>query len=466
MTVTISPPNNFAPVFSPTFTTLTFLETDSPISIVSLMATDGDTGLGGTISFSISQILSYTLGVPRSTTNNGIFSINSDGTITVPNGLDAEQYNRHDITVVAADMGNPVRTAELQLRVDVADLNDVAPTFRGIPYIAEPQREELSPPRFVFLVTAVDLDVTSPNNVIQRYRLENYQELFRIDSTGSITSIAALDAEVQLEYVLNVSAVDSGSPPQTGYTTVLFNLMDFNDNAAEISQLAPAIYVIGSSPSSIGPAIRIEDDDLNPPAINQFSVTLTPNAVDASHTYDHCLIQCQETRIREAGLLPPAIDMLALATFQQDQPDVNGQVNFRQTQVGATGCSAWELSRGTASANDGYGRIPRGNLPDDFASGDFTLSFVLAQTFEGYIIVVPDQTNPNLPTTSVDRSFAIWLRRFDFRFYYTYNGIINDDNPAVFRLNQNTLLQEFFDPNVAPQTRHYTVIVRSSPAIV
>ena len=466
VTVTISPPNNFDPVFNPTSTSLTFFETDNPISVASLTATDGDTGLEGTISFSISQILSYNLGGAQLTTSSGIISIVSDGVITAPNGLDAEQYNRHDITVVAADMGNPVRSAELELRVDVADLNDVAPTFRGVPYIAGSQREELSPPRFVFLVTAVDLDVTSPNNAIQRYGLENYQDLFSIDSFGSITSIAALDAEIQPQYILNVSAVDSGIPPQTGYTTVLFNLIDFNDNAAEIAQLAPAIYVIGGSPSSIGPAIRIEDDDLNLPAINQFSVTLTPNAMDASRTYDQCLVQCQETRIREAGLLPPAIDMLALATFQQDQPETNGQVNFRQTQVGAAGCNAWELTRGTISENDGYGRIPRGNLPDDFASGDFTISFVLAQTSEGYIIVVPDQTNPNLPTTSVGRSFAIWLRRNDFRFYYTYNGISNDGNPAILRLNQESLFEEFFNPNAAPQTRHYTVIVRSSPAIV
>jgi hypothetical protein len=159
--------------------------------------------------------------------------------------------------------------------------------------------------------------------------------------------------------------------------------------------------------------------------------------------------------------------MLASATFQQDQPESSGQVNFRQTQVGTAGCSAWELTRGTTSANDGYGRIPRGNLPDDFASGDFTISFVLAQTSEGYIIVIPDQTNPNLPTASVGRSFAIWLRRRDFRFYYSINGVTNNDgNPAVFRLNQETLFEEFFNPNVAPVTRHYTVIVRSSPAVV
>ena len=467
VTVTISPPNNFDPVFSPTSTSRTFLETDNPISVVSLRATDDDMGLEGMISFSLSQIISFSLGGTAVTTTDGIFFINSDGDITAPNGLDAEQYHRHDITVVAADMGNPVRSAELVIRVDVADMNDVAPSFTGIPYIAGSQREELSPPRFVFLVTAVDLDVTTPNNRIQRYGLENFQNLFTIDSTGSIQSIVALDAETQSQYLLNVSAVDSGSPPQTGYTTVQFDLIDFNDNAAEISQLAPAISVIGDPPSSIGPAIRIEDDDLNPPAINQFSVTLTPNAMDAGRTYDQCLVQCQETRIREANLLPPAVDILALATFQQDQPDPDGEANFRQTQVGAAGCSAWELSRGTtSSASDGYGRIPRGDLPDDFASGDFTLSFVLAQNSEGYIIVVPDQTNPGLPTTSVQRSFAIWLRRFDFRFYYTLNGNIQDGNPAILRLGQDTIFPEFFDPNADPQTRHYTIIVKSSPAIV
>lgn len=467
--VTISPPNNFDPVFRPTSTSFTFMETNNSIDVAFLIATDDDPGLEGTISYGISQVISYNFLTGRTviTTNNGLFAINSDGDITAPNGLDAEEYTRHDITVVASDMGNPVRSAQLMLRVDVFDINDVAPMFTGTPYVATPQREQQSPPRFVYRVTAVDGDAASTNNEIQRYGLENYQSLFSIDSTGTIQSTVLLDAEVQSQYLLNVSAVDSGSPPLTGYTTVLLNLLDFNDNPAEINQLSPAIHVIDGSPTSIGPAIRIEDGDLDPPAINQLSVMLTPNSMDSSRTYDQCLDQCQETRIQEANLLPPAIDLLARATFQQDQSEPSGQVNFRRTQVGRGGCTAWELQRGSDAnrENDGYGRIARGDLPDTFASGDFTLSFVLTPTAEGYVIVIPDQTNPSLQPGSVERVFAVWLRRYDFRFYYTHSGDPSRSR-AVFTV-RGTNIGEFFNPNIpSTQTRHFTVIVRSSPPIV
>lgn len=471
VTVIISPPNNFDPVFSPTSTSLSFFETNNSIPVTMLTATDNDSGLEGEISYSIIQIISYDTGNNAAlTTARGILTINSNGAVTAPNGLDADEYVRHDITVVAADMGNPVRSAELGLRVDVFDINDIAPRFVGIPYIANPQREEQSPPRFVYDVNAVDGDAMSPNNVIQRYTLENYQDLFSIDSNGIIQYTAILDAEIQSEFILNVSAVDSGSPPQTGYTTVLFSLIDFNDNSASVAQLATAIHVIDGSPSSIGPAIRIVDADLDPSSINQLSVTLTPNPTDSSRTYDQCLEQCQETRIREANLLPPAIDLLALATFQQDEPEQSGQVNFQQTQVGAAGCTAWNLARGSSSGreNDGYGRIPRGSLPSTFANGDFTLSFVVTPRSEGYIIVVPDQTNPNLPPSSVDRSFGLWLRRRDLRFYYTFNGVISA-NPAIFDFRQiQSDISELFDPAnpTATRTRHFTVIVKSSPPTI
>ena len=468
--VTISPPNNFDPVFAPASSSITFTETNNSISVANLRATDDDPGLEGTISFDISEVISFYAGGADDNTNNGIFVIDSQrGDITAPNGLDADAYTYHQLRVVAADMGNPVRSAELQLRVDVDDINDIAPTFRGTPYIAIPQREELAPPRFVYLVTAVDGDASTQNSGILRYGLENYQDLFSIDSSGSILSVATLDAEIQQQFLLNVSAVDTGSPPLTGYTTVQLDLIDFNDNPALVNQLAPAIHVIDGPPSSIGPAIRIEDEDLNLPAINQLEIVLTPNAADSGRTYDQCLVQCQETRIREANLLPPAIDLLALASFQQDQADPSGEPNFRQTQVGAGSCTAWELSRGTtlsSGTDDGYGRIPRGDLPADFANGDFTLSVVLAPTREGYIIVAPDQTNPDLDSGSVERTFAIWLRRRDIRFYYTFNGNTGGD-PAVFSVSQIPSIGEFFDPaSPTAQTRHFTFIVKSSPPSV
>ena len=455
--VTISPPNLFDPVFVMDSVSASVTERNQQIFIATLTATDSDTGPQATIVYSITQVISYFMNTPLLTSD--IFTIgSSDGNVTAPNGLDAESYMRHTITVQASDMGNPARSATATVTVNVLDANDVAPSFTGTPYIAGPQREELAPPRFVFLVTAVDLDVTAPNNIIQSYGLENYQTLFNINSTGVITLIAPLDAEVQDEFMINISAVDSGTPPQTGYTAVLFRLIDFNDNAARISQVSAATFLIGGGPISIGPALVFDDPDIGPSAINYISVTLTPNPNDARLTIDQCFCQCQDDRLADAAFFQQAINLFNLATFQQDQPEASGDVNFYPVPFGIGRCRAWELRRGTTSQNDGYGRIPRSSLPSSFAVGNFSFSFALAQTLEGYLISIPNQSDPSLPTTSVNRQFVIWIRRYDFRFYYTTNGIIGDSNPAVLRLNQ----QEFFDP-LNPTVHHFTIIVNSSP---
>lgn len=280
--VTISPLNLFDPMFVTDSVSVSVTERNQQIFIATLVATDSDTGPQAIITYSITQVISYFMNTPLFTSD--LFIINSsDGNVTAPNGLDAESYMRHTITVKASDMGNPVRSATATVNVNVLDANDVAPSFVDTPYIATSQREELTLPRFVFQVTAVDLDESAPNNVIG---LQNYQSLFTIDSTGSIKTIAPLDAEVQAEFLINVSAVDSGTPPQTGYTTMLFTLLDFNDNGAKINQTTPAIYVIGGRPTSIGPEISLDDHDVGVSAINQITVTLTPDLFDASRTYD------------------------------------------------------------------------------------------------------------------------------------------------------------------------------------
>lgn len=424
--VTISPPNLFDPIFVTNSVSVSITERNQQIFIATLMATDSDTGPQVTITYSIFQAISYFMNTPLFTSD--LFTIHlSEGNVTAPNGLDAESYMRHTITVKASNMGNPVCSATATVSVNVLDANDVAPSFIGTPYIATSQRVELTPPRFIFQVSAVDLDESAPNNVIQSYGLENYQSLFTIDSMGSITIIAPLDAEVQAEFLINVSAVDSGTPPQTGYTTVLFRLLDFNDHdGAKINQTAPAIYVIGSCATSIGPEISLDDPDVGASAINQIIVTLTPDLFDASRTYDLCFRQCQDVRL--AGVGPPfsqSINLLDLAIFQQDIPEPDGIANFCPAGFGVGRCRAWELKRGSTSAeSDGYGRVPRSSLPSDFAVGNFLLSFALAQIADGHVISIPDQSDPSFPTISINRQFVIWIRRYDLRFYYSTKMVV------------------------------------------
>ncbi len=467
VTVTISPANNFNPVFDPaSLLEFTRFETDLPLTLTTLQATDADPGLEGDISYRIAQVLSVALGTPPVTqVTTGLFEIDSEfGVLTVPNGLDADDYQLHNITVIAEDMGNPVLTDTVHVVVRVEDLNDIAPVFVTLagdepPYDAPPQREELDPPRSIFIVYAEDRDVTSPNNRIVRYELLNFQDRFSIDNNGIIQFITQLDAEEQSTYALNVSAVDGGFPPQTSYVTVLFSLTDFNDNPAEIQQLAPAVFVVGgAAATSIGPALRINDPDLGSAAISSIEVTLVPNAADSQRQYIDCLVVCQATRLQDAGLLSSTVDLLDAATFQSDS---NAPGAFNDADIiGGGNCPAVTVNRLAERANDGYGRIPRANLPTDFGSGEFSISFVLRQDAEGFVLTLPDSANEALPSSNVDRQFAVWIRRFDIRVNYVYGA--GSLGIAVYRLPQG---QEFFTPGIPGSgtiARHYTLVFRTT----
>lgn len=457
--VTISPSNNFAPVFDPTsIRTFTISETSEPVTLTTVRATDEDAlsdpnSREGSVLYSIMSVRSFIRGNLVTTTN--IFRIDStSGELTAPSGLDAEDFTRHEITVIASDQGNPVQEASIVLEVNILDINDEAPIFTGTPYIAQPMREELDPPNIVFIVRAVDTDVSNVQTI--QYGLLNFQDRFSInEENGVIEHTVQLNAEDTQTYVLNVSATDSGSPPLVSYTTVNFSLIETNDNSAFVDQLTPAVYVVDGGSSSIGPAIRITDNDLGPPAISRIRVVLTQSGASL-RTYDQCLaLQCQDARLGQANLLPPAVDLLQLATF----------VRETRTTVGDAECPAVTIRRNSNRELDAYGEIQRNTLPATFASGEFSVSFVLTQESEGLVLVVPDSTDRSLPFSEVNREFGIWLRRRDFRFYYLTASQTGEQN-AVIQLTSATTPTEFFNPDEIPQTRHFTVVVTTSPARV
>jgi hypothetical protein len=441
-------------------------ETNEQVVITTVRAVDmGDTGTQADIVYSIVSMNSVSFGGISSNTRD-IFQIDSSkGTITASN-LDAEAYINHTLAIRVSDGNIPVRSALTTVIVNVVDVNDNAPTFIGAPYVAAQEENSPIPSVIIVIPAAIDADVTAPNSVIQGYSLENYQDVFTIDFNGTIETIAPLDAEIQAEYFINISAVDGGNPPLTSYTTVEFRVIDVNDNPAFINQVQPAIYVVRGGPTSIGPAISIDDPDSDSsPMINQLSVEVIPNVLDQRmHTYDQCIQQCQETRLKdfEPDLVPQSIDLLDLTIFQQDQPEPNDESNFCQTTLGFGECKAWRLERGTTNAqSDGYGRIPRSSLPPDFAVGDFSFSFTLSQTAEAYVILIPDQSDPSLPSSLVEHQFAIWVGRYELRLYYK-NLIVNSTKDFVsVPLGANIGLEEFFDPS-SPVPHNFIIIVKSS----
>ncbi len=439
-------------------------ETNEQVLITIVRAVDmGDTGALIDIVYSVVSVNSVSFEGISSNTHD-VFEIDlSTGTITASN-LDAEVYINHTLVIRASDRDIPVRSALTTVIVNVLDVNDNAPTFIGAPFAASQEENSPVPKVVIVIPAAIDADITAPNNMLQGYSLETYQDVFRIDSNGTIETIAPLDAEIQADYFINISAVDGGHPPLTSYTTVEFRVIDVNDNPAFINQVQPAIYVVRGGPTSIGPAISINDPDSDSsPMINQLSVEVIPNVLDQRvHTYDQCIQQCQETRLKEfePDLVAQSIDLLDLAIFQQDLPEPNDESNFCQTTLGFGECKAWRLERGTTNAqSDGYGRIPRSSLPPDFAVGDFSFSFTLSQTAEAYVILIPDQSDPSLPSSLVEHQFTIWVGRYELRLYYK---IVNSTKDFVsVPLGANIGLEEFFDPS-SPVAHNFIIIVKSS----
>ena len=468
--VIISPPNFFPPVITSNFSPMTYGETDSSITIGTVTATDDDVDLAGQIMFSISQVLSTTDGGTQVvTTSSGIFEIDSSsGVLTASQGLDAEAYTRHVVTVTASDLGNPIESNEIEIDITVTDLNDNVPVFVGGPYVLPDVREAQTAPGNIDedeVVRAEDGDLSSANNRVVMYFLDTVDSRFSIDATtGVIQYVEELDAdEGDRNIVLTVGAVDSGTPSQTGYTTVSFLIEEINDYEARVEQVSTALFVIEdpARPQSIGPAIRIDDRDLSNSSITSVSVKLTVNEDDKQRDYVTCLAVCQPSRIDDAGLSTSfsLFDLPDRETiFRTDQVNPDG---FQFLELGDGSCDTVRLTRGATRATDGYGRIERSEVPSDFLSGDFSISFVAKVTNEGFVVIVPDQTTENLQPADVERDFAIWLRRRDFRIYYVY-GTSRTRGTNVYQLPSG---EEFFDPTLSienAETKHYTIVVSSS----
>ena len=470
VSVILSPPNFFAPVITSTFSEFTLAETNESVSIATVVAEDDDVDLAGQIEFSIPQVMSTPEGgTAEDTTSSGAFEVDStSGALIAPQGLDAEAYTHHIVTVRASDMGNPIEFDEIEIEITVTDINDNAPAFSDGPYILPSVTEAQLSFGVVGSIAAEDSDLTSPNNVIVSYFLVTQDSRFTIDNSGEITYTEELDADTgDPNIVLTVGAEDSGTPSLTGYTTVSFVIGEINDYEARVDQVSPALFVVEDPPrpQSIGPAMRINDVDLSVSTITSVIVKLTLNEDDQERGYSTCLAVCQPERIEDAGLTT-SFDLFQLPSprdiFLTDDGNTE---NIQFLQFDDSTCDSVRMIKTNSDpvtrVSDGYGRIARSQVPSDFLSGDFSVSFVAKVQNEGYVLVVPYETDDG----DVVRDFSIWLRRRDVLFTYAY-GTEPQRQTIDFNLESG---MEIFDPSVAlddAEARHYTVVVSSSTSTV
>ncbi|XP_073730281.1 protocadherin gamma-A6-like isoform X23 [Misgurnus anguillicaudatus] len=168
--------------------------------------------------------------------------------------LDREQHPRLNLIVTAVDGGNPQRSGNMKIEVNVLDANDNAPVFNQSVYRAL-IKENAPQGRYITTVNASDAD--SGANKLVSYSFANSKvvgEIFKInESTGVITVIGEIDYEKVKKYEFDIEAKDQGGLGDSA--KVIVELIDVNDNAPVISVMSFSNPV--TEDASLGTTIAI-----------------------------------------------------------------------------------------------------------------------------------------------------------------------------------------------------------------
>ena len=223
---------------------------DVGTSVITLKATDADTGANARISYKI-----------QGGNKDGKFSIDSaTGLITTAAAIDYEKNAGFKLTVSASDATHTV-TASLVIAVE--DLNDNTPAFSGLPYKAS-VKENLPALAPVFQVSASDPDAFGQ----LAYSLEagNHSDAFNIDPvSGEVKTADILDRERISSYQLQVKVTDGGKPALASVATLTVDVDDENDNPPVFP--SNTLTVIVSEDSNVGSSVltlNATDADIGP----------------------------------------------------------------------------------------------------------------------------------------------------------------------------------------------------------
>ncbi|NXG35513.1 PCDGM protein, partial [Dromaius novaehollandiae] len=205
-------------------------EDATPGTVIALIGVkDSDSGDNGQVRLQIAKDLPFKL----------VSSFKEHFSLVTDGPLDREKSSGYNITVRATDSGSPQRATQKTIFLQIADVNDNAPSFSSPSYTAHIQENSL-PGAFVFSVSAFDPDEGSNAKLSYSILDNGMQDLpistyFQIDQdNGTIYTIQALDYEQDKVFQVPVEVKDAGSPTLSSTAVVHVFVLDQNDNAPTI----------------------------------------------------------------------------------------------------------------------------------------------------------------------------------------------------------------------------------------
>uniref|UniRef100_A0A8C7XTF0 Protocadherin-16 n=1 Tax=Oryzias sinensis TaxID=183150 RepID=A0A8C7XTF0_9TELE len=223
--------NDEAPMFQQAEFGTHVMENKGPgTTVLKVTATDRDQGSNGHITYG---------GV----TEDGFVINPLTGVITTTKELDAEQQNHYVLTVYARDGGLPPNFAKAVVRVEVQDVNDNAPVFAKMWYGLEVPENQ--PAVELCFVKATDPDSGPGGELEYKIAAGDPDGDFQLHSrTGALSTSRGLDREKKPKYILEVVAVDRGSPALSATATVEVKVLDVNDNSPVFSKNSYTVEVL------------------------------------------------------------------------------------------------------------------------------------------------------------------------------------------------------------------------------
>ncbi|XP_077984581.1 protocadherin Fat 4-like [Glandiceps talaboti] len=312
MIIYVTDANDHDPEFSQEVYTATLSEL-IPVGsfVVSLSATDLDTGLNAEIQYTITD-----------GNELGWFDIDENtGLVTTTAVLDRELVSDITLNITANDQGRIQHHAKTHLVITILDENDQTPLFTftsyniTIPENAEPQRE-------ITIVSASDSDLGVNGTIF--YRLEDhvsvdYPGTFSIDTTsGKIITLISFDREQISHYTVTVKAFDGGNPALSSTTQVNVRIMDVNDNYPEFypinyysdiqenKPVGTSVAKVNASDPDFGNNGKISYSIIQGNTNGKFAIDRTSGLVTTTVSLDREEVQSYELRVRAVDEGSPA----------------------------------------------------------------------------------------------------------------------------------------------------------------
>ena len=211
LTVTVTDANDAPEFIGKPYSTTIDEKLDSGATVLKVSAVDQDSG--ATLNYSLSG------------TNNGHFSVSTNGLITTVQALNYEDVTSYSLTVSVTD-GSATSTASVTLAVN--NKND-EPVFTSAPY--ETTVDEDNAGAAVYTVSATDEDTS---DTLSFFLAGSGSADFVLDSsTGAVTLARALDYEASSFYYLQVVVLDGNGGSATTNLNVTVN--DVNDGPMFLS---------------------------------------------------------------------------------------------------------------------------------------------------------------------------------------------------------------------------------------